>query len=146
MDGGDTILKEFVDTTLAKSIEIPPCQPQGLIDDVYAPSSISIDWKDESEIEAPTLTYAQALNRAHRKILEESPDSMVMGQDIADYGGPFKVTEHLYQDFGRERVVNMPICESAMVGYAMAWPLLDIAPSWNSSSPISPSMPRLKLH
>ncbi len=118
LDDEDAILKEFVDTTLASSIEIPPCQPQGLIDDVYAQSSISIDWKEESEVEAPTLTYAQALDRAHRKILEDSPESLVMGQDIADYGGPFKVTEHLHRDFGRERVVNMPICESAMVGYA----------------------------
>jgi len=60
---------------------------------------------------------AQALNRAHHKILAERPESLVLGQDIAAYGGAFKVTENLFKEFGRPRVVNLPVCESACTGY-----------------------------
>ena len=65
------------------------------------------------------LTTAQALNRAHRKILTERPESLVLGQDIATYGGAFKVTEGLLADFGRPRVCNVPLAESACTGWAI---------------------------
>ena len=44
---------------------------------------------------------------------------VLMGQDIAEYGGVFKITEGLISEFGKERVRNTPICESAIVGTAM---------------------------
>jgi 2-oxoisovalerate dehydrogenase E1 component len=62
---------------------------------------------------------AQAINAALRKILAERPESLLLGQDIAAYGGAFKVTEHLYRDFGRARVMNVPLAESACTGYAI---------------------------
>ena len=65
------------------------------------------------------LNLAQALNRALRKILSERPESLLMGQDIAGYGGAFKVTEGLFKDFGRARVLNTPLAESACTGYAI---------------------------
>ena len=46
-------------------------------------------------------------------------DMVVMGQDISDYGGVFKVTEGFIDEFGRERVRNTPLCESAIVGTAL---------------------------
>ena len=48
-----------------------------------------------------SLTLAQAVNHALRKILTERPESLVLGQDIGTYGGAFKVTENLLNDFGR---------------------------------------------
>jgi len=94
------------------------CEPVGLMEDVYAQSTTSVDWKTEDDQEAEIVTFAQAINRALAKILAESPESLIMGQDIADYGGPFKVTKSLFKKHGRSRVINTPICESAMVGYA----------------------------
>ena len=44
---------------------------------------------------------------------------VLMGQDIAEYGGAFKITEGFVQEFGKERVRNTPICESAIVGAAL---------------------------
>jgi 2-oxoisovalerate dehydrogenase E1 component len=44
---------------------------------------------------------------------------VIMGQDIADYGGVFKITEGFVEEFGRERVRNTPLCESAIVGAAL---------------------------
>jgi 2-oxoisovalerate dehydrogenase E1 component len=62
---------------------------------------------------------AQAINAALRKILAERPESLLLGQDIGTYGGAFKVTEHLHRDFGRPRVLNVPLAESACTGYAI---------------------------
>ena len=42
-----------------------------------------------------------------------------MGQDIAEYGGAFKITEGFVEEFGKARVRNTPICESAIVGAAL---------------------------
>ncbi|EDY83624.1 Dehydrogenase E1 component family [Verrucomicrobiia bacterium DG1235] len=126
LDAEDALLKFFVNETVAKAFEHPPCDPAGLIEDVYSPTTTPVDWSTPPSTQypvpdtsaPPVLTYAQAINAALDKILAESPESLVMGQDIADYGGPFKVTEDLLQKYGRTRILNTPICESAMVGYA----------------------------
>ncbi|HMT11088.1 MAG TPA: dehydrogenase, partial [Ignavibacteria bacterium] len=44
---------------------------------------------------------------------------VLMGQDIAEYGGVFKVTENFISEFGKERVRNTPLCESAIVGASL---------------------------
>jgi 2-oxoisovalerate dehydrogenase E1 component len=51
--------------------------------------------------------------------MEQHPDLILMGQDIAEYGGAFKITEGFVDLFGKERVRNTPICESAIVGAAL---------------------------
>lgn len=108
----------LVEAALQEAMTFPPPSPQGFADDVYAPTRAEIPWNPAGG--APeTLTMAQALQRAHHKILSERPESLVMGQDIATYGGPFKVTEKLYAEFGRNRVLNTPLAESATTGYAI---------------------------
>ncbi len=47
------------------------------------------------------------------------PELVLMGQDIAEYGGAFKITEGLMKEFGKERVRNTPLCESAVVGASL---------------------------
>ncbi len=118
LDKEDAILKEFVDTTLVQCVKHPGPQPAGMRKDVFSPSTADIEWKKEEDQEAPNLTFSKAINEAQRKILTDSPESLVMGQDIAEYGGAFKLTENLFKEFGRSRVINTPICESSMVGYA----------------------------
>jgi 2-oxoisovalerate dehydrogenase E1 component len=99
--------------------------PEGMLEDVYAPVAPAMPWVPSlgSDPKATTgeesLTMAQALNRALRKILAERPESLLLGQDIANYGGAFRVTEGLLADFGRPRVLNTPIAESACTGYAL---------------------------
>jgi 2-oxoisovalerate dehydrogenase E1 component len=51
--------------------------------------------------------------------MERYPNLVLMGQDIAEYGGAFKITEGFVNDFGKERVRNTPLCESAIVGAAL---------------------------
>ena len=62
-------------------------------------------------IEAIREALSQSMERCHELVL--------MGQDIADYGGAFKITEGLMEKFGKDRVRNTPLCESAIIGSAL---------------------------
>ena len=57
-----------------------------------------------------------AIQDGLRQSMEKYPDLVIMGQDVAEYGGVFKVTEGFVEQFGKDRVRNTPICESAIVG------------------------------
>ncbi|NVK66782.1 MAG: dehydrogenase [Flavobacteriales bacterium] len=60
--------------------------------------------------------FVDAIQDGLRQSMEKYPDLVIMGQDVAEYGGVFKVTEGFVDQFGKERVRNTPICESAIVG------------------------------
>ncbi|MEZ5013740.1 MAG: dehydrogenase E1 component subunit alpha/beta [Chitinophagales bacterium] len=60
--------------------------------------------------------FIHAISDALFLAMKKHPDCILMGQDIAEYGGAFKVTEGFLQEFGRERIRNTPICESAIIG------------------------------
>ena len=60
--------------------------------------------------------------------MEQHPNLILMGQDIAEYGGAFKITEGFVNMFGKERVRNTPICESAIVGAALGLSLKVLKP------------------
>ena len=63
--------------------------------------------------------FIQAITDGLKQCMERHPNLVLMGQDIAGYGGAFKVTEGFVQQFGKERVRNTPLCESAIVGAAL---------------------------
>jgi 2-oxoisovalerate dehydrogenase E1 component len=60
--------------------------------------------------------FINAISDGLSLALEKHPNLVLMGQDIAEYGGAFKVTEGFVEKFGKERVRNTPLCESAIVG------------------------------
>ncbi len=103
--------------------------------DVYAPGSADADWelqegewkrvashkqaeKNETDT-APERRYIDAIREGLEQSMEKFPNLVLMGQDIAEYGGAFKITEGFVQKFGKARVRNTPICESAIVGAAL---------------------------
>ena len=63
--------------------------------------------------------FIQAISDGLRQAMEKHPELVLMGQDIAEYGGAFKVTEGFVEAFGKARVRNTPLCESAIVGTAL---------------------------
>ncbi len=65
------------------------------------------------------LRLIDSISEALRQSLQKHPRLILMGQDIAEYGGAFKITEGLVKDFGKERIRNTPLCESAIVGTAL---------------------------
>ena len=62
------------------------------------------------------MRLIDAVQDGLRLSMRKHKDLIIMGQDIADYGGVFKVTEGFMDEFGKDRVRNTPICESAIVG------------------------------
>jgi 2-oxoisovalerate dehydrogenase E1 component beta subunit len=65
------------------------------------------------------MAIAKAINAGLQKCLQEDPKVLVFGQDVAQLGGVFRVTEGLHAEFGQQRVFNSPIAESGMVGTAI---------------------------
>ncbi|WP_295798934.1 dehydrogenase E1 component subunit alpha/beta [Mucilaginibacter sp.] len=63
--------------------------------------------------------YIDAISDGLRQSMRKYPNLVIMGQDIAEYGGAFKITQGFVEEFGRGRVRNTPICESGVVGAAM---------------------------
>jgi len=60
-----------------------------------------------------------AISEGLKQSMQKHPNLILMGQDIADYGGAFKITEGFLKEFGKERVRNTPLCESAIIGTAL---------------------------
>lgn len=68
--------------------------------------------------EHENIRFVDAIREGLKQSMEEHNDLVIMGQDIAEYGGVFKITEGFVELFGKDRVRNTPICESAIVGAA----------------------------
>ncbi len=81
--------------------------------DVYAPFEQAVQVASGEKAEK---RFIDAIQDALRQSMEKYPELVIMGQDIAEYGGAFKVTEGFVEQFGKGRVRNTPICESAIVG------------------------------
>jgi 2-oxoisovalerate dehydrogenase E1 component len=88
--------------------------------DVYAPrnlysfANIAPSRQHDSE-----LRYIDAVKEGLLQSMIAHDDLILMGQDIAEYGGAFKITEGFCDQFGRERVRNTPLCESGIIGTAL---------------------------
>lgn len=90
--------------------------------DVYAKTIVNSEWGNEIHDTPFTIRdqrLVDAIQSALRQSMEKHPNLVLMGQDIAAYGGAFKVTEGFVESFGKARVRNTPLCESAIVGAAL---------------------------
>jgi 2-oxoisovalerate dehydrogenase E1 component len=81
--------------------------------DVYAPHSFQAIVSTEPSAE---VRFIDAIQDGLRVAMQKHPELVLMGQDIAEYGGAFKVTEGFVEEFGKDRVRNTPLCESAIIG------------------------------
>lgn len=89
--------------------------------DIFAPAVTNTILEFEN-LNHPILSkkrFIEAISDALRQSMVLYPELIIMGQDIAEYGGAFKVTEGFVQQFGKQRIRNTPICESAVVGAAL---------------------------
>lgn len=87
------------------------------LNDVYKPYQPEIIQPATAESE--NVRFIDALSQGLKQSMEKHDNLVIMGQDIAEYGGAFKVTDGFYKDFGKERVRNTPICESIIVSAGM---------------------------
>lgn len=105
-------IQDGLDIAFAEGKIIPNTEDE--VNDVFAPHVT----KDTINTSSPKTEkrFIDAISDGLRESLRKFPDLVIMGQDIAEYGGAFKVTEGMVDEFGKERIRNTPICESAIVG------------------------------
>jgi pyruvate dehydrogenase E1 component beta subunit len=75
-----------------------------------------------------TITYREALNQALREEMERDPDVFLMGEEVAEYDGAYKVSKGLLDDFGSDRVVDSPISELGFTGLGVGAAMAGLRP------------------
>ncbi len=127
-------IKQYIESELNKAYESEKLIPNTAeeIADVYAPKTNNNDLLIESSQQlnaggqwiaavgtSKEIRFVDAIQQALWQSMEQHPQLILMGQDIAEYGGAFKITEGFVTQFGKHRVRNTPLCESAIVGTAL---------------------------
>lgn len=112
-------IQKEIEDGLATGFAAEPIKPdtEEEVRDVYAQASNTVIQPASSA--KSEKKFIQALSDGLRQCMERHENLVLMGQDIAEYGGAFKVTEGFVQQFGKGRVRNTPLCESAIVGTAL---------------------------
>lgn len=85
------------------------------LNDVYQQHQTA---KIQASEKTKNIRFVDAISQGLSQSMEKHDDLVIMGQDVADYGGVFKITDGFAEKFGKERVRNTPICESAIVSAA----------------------------
>ncbi|WP_017498287.1 thiamine pyrophosphate-dependent enzyme [Flavobacterium sp. WG21] len=111
-------LKQEIDENWAMANAEPEIVPDysGELEDVYKPF-VYEEVKSDSEV--ANIRFIDAISSSLKESMEQHENLVIMGQDIAEYGGAFKITDGFVKLFGKERVRNTPICESAVVSAGM---------------------------
>ena len=116
-------IKKEIKKEIQDELEVAYAEPNVTPDtdfelgDVYAPFNAALIAPDQNKVSEKR--FVDAVSDGLRQSMQKHDDLIVMGQDIAEYGGVFKVTEGFVEEFGKDRVRNTPICESAIVGIAL---------------------------
>jgi pyruvate/2-oxoglutarate/acetoin dehydrogenase E1 component len=74
------------------------------------------------------ITYRDAVRQALREEMKRDEKVFILGEDVAEYGGSYKATKGLVEEFGKERVRNTPISETAIIGAALGASLMGMRP------------------
>lgn len=118
----DTTLRAEIKKDIDESLAIANAEPEivptysGELNDVYKPYQHEVV---NPSGETENIRFIDAISSSLRQSMERHENSVIMGQDIAEYGGAFKITDGFVAQFGKERVRNTPICESAVVSAGM---------------------------
>ena len=112
-------LREEINLAVKKSFNEEPFKVDGNseLEDVFFPYSQQVTFPKSKSISEKR--YVDAISDGLRQSMNRYKDMVVMGQDISDYGGVFKVTEGFIDEFGSDRIRNTPLCESAIIGTAL---------------------------
>ena len=116
-------VKESIKSEISEAVKISfdnskfKVQEEDELRDVFYPYTQKVQHPKEKSISE--RRYVDAISDSLHQSMKKYKDLIIMGQDISDYGGVFKVTEGFVDKFGRDRVRNTPLCESAIVGTAL---------------------------
>lgn len=111
--------KQQIDDAVDEALEAPAPDrsPEVELADVYAPSPAPVAPAVSAGQEE--MRYLDAISDGLRVAMRKDPNVVILGQDIAEYGGAFKITQGFVEEFGKERIRNTPIIESGAIGCAM---------------------------
>ena len=111
-------ISDEIQNGLKKAFDEPPIQADidTELNDVYKPFDFQITM---AKNEKSKKRFIDAVSDGLFQAMEKHLDLVLMGQDIAEYGGVFKITDGFVKRFGTDRVRNTPICESAIIETAM---------------------------
>ncbi len=132
-------LKEYIDVECSIGFNAKPMYVDTgrEVLDVYAEkkSEVGSQKSEDSAMQSSSVYFSQppkqqsdtvshhrfidAIKQGLHQSMQQHTDLILMGQDIAEYGGVFKITEGFVEEFGKERVRNTPLCESAILGASL---------------------------
>ncbi|WP_456866979.1 alpha-ketoacid dehydrogenase subunit alpha/beta [Galbibacter sp. BG1] len=118
----ETYYKDSIQAEIDENLQISYAENSIVYDetnelnDVYYDAVNKLFKNSESK---NNIRYIDAVSEGLKQSLEKHDNLIVMGQDIAEYGGVFKITEGFVEQFGKDRIRNTPICESGIVATAM---------------------------
>ena len=113
-----TLIESEIEKVFSEPDIIPNIDAE--VADMYKPHNIPTpDNYRGQPSNISTKRYIDAISDGLRQSMRKFDNLVIMGQDIAEYGGAFKITQGFVEEFGKARVRNTPICESAIVGAAM---------------------------
>ncbi|HRH12619.1 MAG TPA: alpha-ketoacid dehydrogenase subunit beta, partial [Bacteroidia bacterium] len=106
-------IEEGLEIAFAETLPAPDTEKE--LRELFKPFQVT---EKNSFGSTTNMRLIDAISNAMRMAMEKHPNLVLMGQDIADYGGVFKITEGFVELFGKKRVRNTPLCESAILGAA----------------------------
>ena len=118
-------MRKKIKGEIAEAVEIAFAEPPITVDlstelsDVYAKPIVQSSKNSKGPsvtAQGPEKRFIEAITEGMRESMRKFPNLVLMGQDIAEYGGAFKVTDGFVAEFGKGRVRNTPLCESAILG------------------------------
>ncbi len=114
-----TSIRAEIEAGLEKAFgeEAISSQAEREVGDVYAPSASMPT--PPATARASERRFVDAISEGLRQAMETHDRLVLMGQDIAEYGGVFKITQGFSEQFGTDRVRNTPLCESAILGIGL---------------------------
>lgn len=96
--------------------ELPKASTDEETNDIFYQQPIELIAPSEKKSER---RFVDAISDGLRQSMQRHDELIIMGQDVAEYGGVFKITEGFVDKFGKDRVRNTPLCESAIIGVGL---------------------------
>ena len=119
-------IKKHIESELSMAYDATPMQVNMAeeLSDVYAvrkdrPALVLNNHSLSATAVQGEKRFIDGIKEGLQQSMRKHPNLILMGQDIAEYGGAFKITEGMLEEFGKARIRNTPICESAIVGAAL---------------------------
>ncbi|MDJ1468086.1 alpha-ketoacid dehydrogenase subunit alpha/beta [Xanthocytophaga flava] len=115
-------IRQEIEQALSVVFDLPEVvvdTEEELADMYYTPTSSAHSSNENPSTGERSIRFIDAISESLRQSMEQFPELVLMGQDIADYGGVFKITDGFVNKFGKDRVRNTPLCESAILGASL---------------------------